>query len=73
MEDKIVLYSSPTCGVCNMLKTMLANVGINFEVVQDIKYMRSIGILQVPILEVNGDKMKAREAIDWINGRNKKI
>lgn len=52
---------------------MLTNAGVNFDVVQDIKYMRSIGILQVPILEVNGDKMKAQEAIDWINGRNTKI
>ena len=73
MEDKIVLYSSKTCGVCSMLKSMLTNAGVDFEVIQDIKYMRSLGILQVPILEVNGDKLKAQEAVDWINGRNKKI
>jgi len=52
---------------------MLTNAGVDFEVIQDIKYMRSLGILQVPILEVNGDKLKAQEAVDWINGRNKKF
>ena len=70
MEDKIVLYSSNTCGVCNMLKKLLEQKGIEFDVIQDIKYMRSIGILQVPILEVNGNKMKAQDAIDWVNGRD---
>jgi len=56
-----------------MLSTRLKNAGIDFDVIQDIEYMKSIGIFQVPILEVNGDKMKAREAINWINGRNRKF
>jgi len=53
-----------------MLKKLLEQKGIEFDVIQDIKYMRSIGILQVPILEVNGNKMKAQDAIDWVNGRD---
>ena len=73
MEEKIVLYSSPTCGVCNMIKIALKNAGVEFDVNQDDEYMRSQGISSIPILEVNGNKMNAKEAMNWINGRNKKI
>jgi hypothetical protein len=56
-----------------MIKAALKNAGIEFNINQDIEYMRSQGIFSLPLLDVNGDKMNAQEAMHWINGRNKKI
>jgi len=56
-----------------MIKIALKNAGVEFDVNQDDEYMRSQGISSIPILEVNGNKMNAKEAMNWINGRNKKI
>ena len=68
MENKIVLYSSNSCGVCKMLKMMLLNSNVEFEVNQDENYMRKNGILHIPTLEVNGNRMNASEAVKWIKG-----
>lgn len=73
MEDEIVLYSSSTCGMCKMVKDALKKAKISFNVNQDENYMLSHGISNIPILEVNGKRMNAQEAIKWINGRNKEI
>ena len=52
MEDKTVLYSSPTCGVCNMIKIALKNAGVEFDINQDDEYMRSQGISRDTVAQV---------------------
>jgi len=56
-----------------MVKDALKKAKINFNVNQDENYMLSHSISNIPILEVNGKRMNAQEAIEWINGRNKEI
>ena len=68
MEEKIVLYSSKSCGMCRMLKKALQDSHIEFEVDEDEHRMSKNGISHIPVLEVNGDRMNAQEAVNWIKG-----
>ena len=64
----ITLYSTG-CPRCNVLVQKLDSKGIEYDVVSDIDIMTEKGIETVPVLEVDGQLMQFKEAIDWVNGR----
>ena len=65
MEDKIILYSTG-CPQCKVLTNLLDGANITYEHCSDIKAMRSIGILSVPMLRVNGDLRNFPSAMRWV-------
>lgn len=64
--DSVVLYSTG-CPRCLVLKQKLNEKGIEFEENQNVDQMLEMGMTNVPILDVNGDRMEFSGAIAWIN------
>lgn len=64
----ITLYSTG-CPRCNVLKQKLDNKKIEYTVVNDVDIMTEKGISTVPVLEVDGQLLQFKEAVDWVNGR----
>ena len=64
----ITLYSTG-CPRCNVLKQKLDSKNIEYTVVNDVDIMTEKGISAVPVLEVDGQLLQFKEAVDWVNGR----
>lgn len=64
---KILLYSTG-CPKCNVLSKKLDNKGITYTIVNDIDEMTELGIMQVPVLSVDGCLLPFDKAVDWVNG-----
>ena len=62
----VILYST-NCPRCKILKSKLDKKGITYSVVDDVDKMLSMGMVVVPVLEVDGVRMNFKEAINWIN------
>ena len=62
----IVLYSTG-CPICEIMKKKLIEKNISFTVNSDINSMLELGITAVPVLEVEGQLLKTKEAMEWIN------
>jgi len=65
----ITIYSTPTCPRCKVLKTKLAQKGIEYEECMDEMKMQELGILSVPVVAVDGKLLDFSEAIKYINER----
>lgn len=63
---KVVLYTTH-CPQCEVLEKKLKQKNIIFEEINDITEIRKTGYLTVPLLEVNGNVMNFKAAIDWVN------
>lgn len=53
--------------MCNVLEKKLIQKNITFEEINDVDIMKSKGILSVPVLEVDGNVMNFKEAVNWVN------
>ena len=53
----MILYSTPVCPRCRMIKDILEKRDIPFEICMDIKIMKDKGISDVPILEEDDGTM----------------
>lgn len=62
----IVLYSTG-CPRCKVLKQKLSIKGVKYSEVNDRSVMLNMGLDEVPVLEVDGNKMGFLEANSWIN------
>lgn len=67
--EKIILYTTH-CPRCNVLKKKLDNVGIDYEVCDDVEIMKERGFMQAPMLDVKGEVMDFAQAVKWINGES---
>ena len=65
----ITLYTTPTCPRCKILKTKLAQKGIQYEECMDEEKMQSMGILSVPVMSVDGQLLEFSEAVKYVNER----
>lgn len=63
----IKLYTTH-CPKCNILKQKLDSKNIQYEEVVDVDRMVSLGIMNVPMLDVDGNMLNFLEANKWING-----
>ena len=66
---KIAIYSTG-CPKCTILKKKLMQNDINFEEINDIDIMLNKGITQAPMLEIDGNIMDFKNAVEWINNKN---
>ena len=64
----VILYSTG-CPKCTVLKNKLYDKNIKFAENNSVNDMLSLGITQVPVLEVDGTKMNFKEAVKWIKER----
>ena len=63
----ITLYTTETCPRCKVLKTKLEQANIEFETTLNISKLESLGILQVPMLEMdNGEMLDFNAAIKFL-------
>lgn len=63
---KIILYTTH-CPKCNILMTKLNDKQISYIICEDIKTMKTLGLDAVPVLEVEGEYMEFKAAVDWVN------
>ena len=64
--EQIILYKTPTCPKCKILKRKLEDKGIEFAENEDIDEMLSMGIMNAPTLSVNGKLLDFMSALDWV-------
>lgn len=62
----VILYSTG-CPKCQVLKSKLDSKNISYEVFDDKDKMIDKGFTSVPILEVDGEIMDFKKAVEWIN------
>ena len=62
----IILYTVD-CRECKVLEKKLNNANISFEVCKDTKLMAERNISKLPMLEVDGEMLTFKEAVDMIN------
>lgn len=62
----IILYTVD-CPKCKVLEKKLNNANISFEVCKDTKLMAGRNISKLPMLEVDGEMLTFKEAVDMIN------
>lgn len=63
----VVIFSTPTCPRCKILKEKLASKGVMFEENQDVTEMTKLGIDEVPRLLVDNELLDFGEAVAWVN------
>lgn len=64
----ITLYTTH-CPKCRVLEAKLNQKGIEYQENTDIDYMESLGIMSVPVLEVDGELLDFVRANNWINNK----
>lgn len=62
----MILYTVD-CPKCKVLEKKLNNANISFEVCKDTKLMAEKNISKLPMLEVDGEMLTFKEAVDMIN------
>ena len=62
----IVLYSND-CPRCKILKAKLDQKGVEYQIVNDVALMISMGMSMMPVLEVEGVRYEYGEAVKIIN------
>lgn len=67
----VTLYTLPSCGICNMIKTKLQNKGIQFEERDFKEAAESMGLDHAPLLRIISDSetqyiMSPSKMVDWI-------
>jgi len=58
------LYSN-NCPKCKILKKELDSRNINYELISDIDEMKSKYVISLPTLELNGNLLTFKEALDY--------
>ena len=62
----VILYSTG-CPKCQVLKSKLDSKNISYELFDNKDNMIDKGFTNVPILEVDGEIMDFKRAVEWIN------
>ena len=62
----VILYSTG-CPKCQVLKSKLDSKNISYELFDNKDKMIDKGFTNVPILEVDGEIMDFKRAVEWIN------
>lgn len=66
----ITVYSKPGCPKCSTLKKKLDMKGVPYDVIDDIDYMIELGLMELPILELeDGQRFNFKDAIGWVNSQ----
>ena len=62
----VILYSTH-CPRCSVLEKKLTSANIEYTLETDADVMVEKGFMSVPMLEVDGNVMDFKSAIEWVN------
>lgn len=62
-----VVFYSTHCPRCEVLSKKMEKKGITFTEVNDVKEMRQLGFMSVPMLSVDGQIMDFSASIEWLD------
>ena len=65
----ITIYTTQTCPKCKILKKKLQEKGIEYQEFNDEDEMHRMGILSVPVMDVDGEQLDFPAAIKYVNER----
>ena len=65
----ITIYTTQTCPKCKILKKKLQEKGIEYQEFNDEDEMQRMGILSVPVMDVDGEQLDFPAAIKYVNER----
>lgn len=63
----VILYTID-CPKCRVLESKLRDKQIVYTTVSDVETLKEKGFNIFPKLEVNGEVMEFKQAVDWVNG-----
>ena len=64
----MIVYSLPDCGRCALIKERLDAKGITYQENQDVKEMKELGFMTVPMVKTDeGELLDFGKAISYIN------
>lgn len=66
----VVLYSTG-CSKCKVLEKKLNADGIDYSISDDISALVEKGFQSAPVLDVDGDFLEFKDAVNWIKNRGK--
>lgn len=64
----INLYTTH-CPQCKVLQAKLDEKGIKYNVIEDVKLMRKMGLMSAPALQIEDDILTFSQAVKWVNER----
>ena len=64
--DNIILYTTH-CPKCNILTVKLDEKNIKYHTIDDVEIMKEKGLTTVPVIQVNGELLEFKAAVDWVN------
>lgn len=67
---KPLMYTTH-CPVCKVLAKKMIAANIEYDECTDESIMRSKNIDAVPVLEIDGKLLSFKQAVEWVNERNK--
>ena len=65
----ITIYTTQTCPKCKILKKKLQEKKIEYKEFNDEDEMQRMGILSVPVMDVDGEQLDFPAAIKYVNER----
>jgi len=66
---KVVLYKTPNCNKCLILKGKLEGKHIEFIEKVDLDFMITNGFLSAPVLSVDNKLMSFKEGLEWVKSK----
>ena len=67
--SNVIIYTTPTCSRCRVLKKKMRDKNIEFTESQDMDKIMEMGYLAVPILEVDDKCLEMKNALSWIDSK----
>ena len=62
----VTLYTTH-CPRCQVLAAKLDQAAIKYDVCENVNEMLEKGIMSVPVLEIDGNQLDFKQAVDWVN------
>ena len=62
----MILYTKPNCPICDVIKTKLAQAGVEYTLNQNEEGMEALGIDFLPVLEKDGELLNVTAIINWL-------
>lgn len=56
------------CPRCEVLCKKLEAAGVQFSICDDVEQIINLGFQSAPVLEIDGQFMDFKQAVDWIKG-----
>lgn len=62
----MILYTT-NCPKCKVLESKLTAKNISYDICSDVSVMEEKGFMEAPKLEVDGNILNFKEAVDYVN------